>query len=277
MARVPKWSLYELALTASDRRQDPYVEVDLIGVFTGPHGESIVVGGFWDGGRTFRVRFTPPAEGVWTFSTVSSDEGLDGRMGSFICTEPDAGVHGFVRGSAASPMVWTFDDGTPASGVRRVVRVRDTAAPLGEAPAEDATPGSMARDRLALATLRTADRAVQQSQASGEIAEVAFFAPDERSSVVSAESQRLLDYLIARYGAYPNVVWCLDRRGSSAEYTDAVRRQDPYFSDGKTPRVLQAACDAQPSDAQPSDTQSSDTRSSDTLSSDTLSSVSLLP
>src|SRR5205085_9087038 len=45
--------------------------------------------GFWDGGRTWRVRFRPDVAGQWTFRTRCSDlanRGLHGQSGQFICT-----------------------------------------------------------------------------------------------------------------------------------------------------------------------------------------------
>jgi hypothetical protein len=285
VAHVPRWSVYELALTASDKDSDPYVEVDLIGVFSGPGGESIVVGGFWDGGHTFRVRFTPPAEGTWTYSTVSSDAGLDGKMGSFICTAPDAGEHGFVRGGHAAQSAWTFDDGAPAWATLQVVHVRapvthdeTTSTNAGFGPidaafspgaqqrpvreanaaseaneANETVPDSMAHDRLDLSRLKDADRAVQAAQQSGAIAEVELFDPSEPVAVEESEAHRLLDYLIARYGAYPNVVWCLhdagrdsdrDSRNVWKDIVAAVHMQDPYFAEGSNVRVLQMECSA---------------------------------
>lgn len=293
IAHVPKWSVYELTLAASDRNEDPYLEVDLIGVFSGPDGESIVVGGFWDGQRTFRVRFTPPVEGTWTYATVSSDPKLDGQMGSFICVPADAKEHGFVRGGVASQTSWTFDDGAPAWSSLETVRVRapivqdemtatlaDGSTPAdvaivkiaqqeagsvgaAEAADDDSLPDSMLHDRLDLSMLKDADRAVQRSQKDGTIAEVELFDPSEPSTIDEAEAHRLLDYLIARYGAYPNVVWCLHRDSAQADADDgeswtalagALREQDPYSAEGMTMRVVQFDCAAPgsgPSHAKP--------------------------
>jgi hypothetical protein len=330
VAHVPRWSVYELALNASDKDSDPYVEVDLIGVFSGPDGESIVVGGFWDGGHTFRVRFTPPVEGTWTYSTVSSDPGLDGQMGSFICTAPGAGEHGFVRGGPAAQTAWTFDDGAPAWSALQVIHVRVPVTPNetaetngavgpndgGGAPirvvetsasanananasanvsagasagvgprasvgagagtiagaqraalaANDDEPASMTRDRLDLSMLKDADRAVETAKKSGAIAEVELFDPAESLAVDEAEAHRLLDYLIARYGAYPNVVWCLhdagpapdrDTRAMWKDIVAAVHMQDPYFAEGPNVRVLQMECSAPAAPATATPTSSS--------------------
>jgi hypothetical protein len=84
---------------------------------------------------------------------------------------------------------------------------------------------------------------------------VELFDPSEPASIDAAEAHRLLDYLIARYGAYPNVVWCLHHTNEQTDDEDgdswnaiagAVRMQDPYFAEGMTMRVLQLDCAAPP-------------------------------
>ena len=54
-----------------------------------PLGETNEVDGFWDGGRTWRVRFSPDQPGRWKFRTPCSDktnDGLHNEFGEFICT-----------------------------------------------------------------------------------------------------------------------------------------------------------------------------------------------
>lgn len=43
-------------------------------VFRGPDGGERVVPGFWDGGRTWRIRFTPERPGEWTYETRAIEE-----------------------------------------------------------------------------------------------------------------------------------------------------------------------------------------------------------
>ena len=42
---------------------------------------------FWDGGKTWKARFAPPAAGEWTWSTASQDPGLDGATGKIQVVE----------------------------------------------------------------------------------------------------------------------------------------------------------------------------------------------
>jgi hypothetical protein len=263
--QVPKWSVYELALTASDAQEDPYIEVDLVGVFSGPNGKSVIVNGFWDGDRTFRVRFTPTVEGTWTYMTVSSDRAMDGQMGSVLCTAPQPGAHGFVRGPAARPAAWTFDDGASAAALdARVVPLRANAATCG---ANCGALPSMDRDHLSLATLRLADRAVQEAQANGSVAELMLFDTFDTSKFDDLQAHRIIDYALARYGAYTNVAWCLhppaapkptatamsDTDTGSARPWSAmrgvIRMDDPYFVHALALRVLVNECSVETSTA----------------------------
>jgi hypothetical protein len=263
MADVPRWSVYELTLTASDTQRDLYLERDLVGVFSGPTGQSIVVNGFWDGDRTFRLRFTPTAEGVWTYMTVSSDQAMDGQMGSIRCTAPQSGVHGFVRGQAgqtAQIAGWTFDDGAPASALAaQVVPLRGAIAGCGAAAAEAcAAPDSMAQDHLSLAQLRRSDQMVQEAQAKGTVAEVQLFDAIDTASLDDLQAHRVIDYALARYGAYTNVAWCLHPAAAVTSASTAgparpwtalrgvVRMDDPYFAESFGLRVVLSQCAANP-------------------------------
>jgi hypothetical protein len=109
-----QWSTYEMTLTATDT-YDSYASVDLTGVFNGPDGRALEIKGFWDGGSTFRIRFTPTAEGLWTFMTVSDDPGLDGRLGNIKVVKAPQGAHGFVRQAADASPRWQYDDDTVAA------------------------------------------------------------------------------------------------------------------------------------------------------------------
>jgi hypothetical protein len=61
-------------------------------------GESHVTGMFYDGGETWKFRFTGTRPGRWTFSTSSADPDLDGLEGTVTVEANGDGV-GFVTGS----------------------------------------------------------------------------------------------------------------------------------------------------------------------------------
>jgi hypothetical protein len=66
---------------------------------------------FWDGGRTWKLRFSPSVPGVCQFTIASSDAGLDGRSGKLKVTKARGGAQP-VRLSA-SRLSFTTLDGKP--------------------------------------------------------------------------------------------------------------------------------------------------------------------
>ena len=57
---VPQWGRWEQAFTA---RETAAPDIDLSVEFTSPSGKARNVRGFWDGGPTWRVRFSPGETG----------------------------------------------------------------------------------------------------------------------------------------------------------------------------------------------------------------------
>ena len=116
---IALWRPWEHTFTSARRYNNPVQEVRVEVALVAPSGARHRVDGFWDGGTTWRVRFAPDETGEWSYSTASSDEanaGLHGRMGVFICGEPDHqtrfGLHGPVR-VAPDRRYLEHADGTP--------------------------------------------------------------------------------------------------------------------------------------------------------------------
>jgi len=83
--QVPRWGVFEAEFTASREYADP-LEQEVLVHFDGPGGAREQVMAFWDGGRTWRVRFSPERVGLWRYRVRASDTGdagLHGRSGSF--------------------------------------------------------------------------------------------------------------------------------------------------------------------------------------------------
>ena len=86
---APKWQRFELSLKSSRTYPDPLQQVEVRALFVSPLGETNRVYGFWDGGKTWRVRYQPTFAGRWTFYTMCSDTGNTGlheQSGEFLCT-----------------------------------------------------------------------------------------------------------------------------------------------------------------------------------------------
>jgi hypothetical protein len=90
---IGQWEVFELSLTARGAYANSYVEglpangrplveVTFSGVDGAAQGMRYTLAGFWDGGKTWKVRFAPPAAGQWSYAAVSSDAGLNGVEGT---------------------------------------------------------------------------------------------------------------------------------------------------------------------------------------------------
>jgi len=87
-SQVPIWTRFEAAFRSEKTYDNPLQQVELRVRFVSPSGKERTVLGFWDGGQTWRVRFSPDEEGEWKYSTAageSSDKALNDQRGSFSC------------------------------------------------------------------------------------------------------------------------------------------------------------------------------------------------
>lgn len=101
-----QWRASEFAFTAEKDCPAP-MSLELLATFTGPGGEKYAVPGFWDGGRTWRVRFAPTAPGRWSYVTACRE-----AAGSFERTLFESGL---LRGGEAAKRV-----SVPVAGVEEL-------------------------------------------------------------------------------------------------------------------------------------------------------------
>lgn len=122
---VAKWGRFEHTFESAVKYENPLQDAMLSVVFLSPLGETNRVFGFWDGGNTWRVRFSPNMPGKWGWAAVCSDtanKGLHIQSGTFLCTAPTGKArfeqHGPVRVSRdgyslehddATPFFWMAD------------------------------------------------------------------------------------------------------------------------------------------------------------------------
>lgn len=114
------WEKQELVFTSAQAFANAYTDATVWVDLKGP-GFSKRVYGFWDGGRTFRVRLVATTPGHWTWTSGSSpgDPGLSGKSGSFDAREWTAEEKrdnplrgGFLR-ATANRHALELADGTP--------------------------------------------------------------------------------------------------------------------------------------------------------------------
>lgn len=109
----------EITLESSRNYSHPHKSVAVHGRFTGPDGHVVTIRGFWDGDRTWRLRFAPPDEGTWQYRTVCSDttnHGLHDRWGH-IDVGPYTGDDPFAEKGwlkvSGNQRYLTYGDGDP--------------------------------------------------------------------------------------------------------------------------------------------------------------------
>jgi Protein of unknown function (DUF4038)/Domain of unknown function (DUF5060)/Putative collagen-binding domain of a collagenase len=120
---VKQWGVFEKVLRSTARysNEEKYKDITLYATFNGPRGLSYTVPGFWDGGDTWRVRFSPTVPGEWSYMISSSDDQLDDSThdGTFTAVAPSAADiatnpndRGFLKISSDNRYL-TYADGTP--------------------------------------------------------------------------------------------------------------------------------------------------------------------
>lgn len=278
-AAARQWDVHEIPLTAQRAYDNPYTQVEVTAVFTAPDGTSQRVRGFWEAGSSFKVRFTPTQRGRWQYAISSSpaDAGLT-ASGSLQAGAPRPGAHGFLRQDVRNPYHFAFDDGTPyfmfgttyydllsnaaegnrwqesVEGIRRygMNKVRLSIARLvsERSPRSPYMPSqpfvNRDQDRLDVKHFQALDRVVRHLGERDVIADLIVFAREQVATGSDEQYRRFLRYIVARYGAFPNVIWCMTNEW---EYTkqprpfwDAMGRltaqEDPWARQGQARRGL---------------------------------------
>lgn len=114
------WEKVEITLQTQRQYENPYADVEVWVDFKGP-GFDRRCYGFWDGGRTFRVRVLATAPGRWRWESGASvaDAGLEGVRGEFTAvrwTESELAENPCRRGMirpSANGHAFEYADGTP--------------------------------------------------------------------------------------------------------------------------------------------------------------------
>ena len=129
---IYEWDVAELSFESSLSSHNPYMNIQadkpslLVVVFRNNNQsftKEIRISGFWDGGKTWKVRFAPPVEGEWYWKSESVDPAMNGQSGHFNCLaypEKDKKAnptrHGFIYVNKQSPgagRYFVYADGTP--------------------------------------------------------------------------------------------------------------------------------------------------------------------
>lgn len=274
-----QWTMFEMMLTAQRTYAAAYTAVSVTATFRGPAGEHQVAG-FWDGERTWRVRFTPPVAGSWTY-WIDSNQGDTGlrRSGTLDVRPAPPERRGFLRRDPAHPTGFRFDNGerflmmgqtyyeivraaragndwqSAVANSRQygMNKIRMLVQPWGGTAESslsyhpDAFPfAGSNHDQLDLAYWQALDRVVQYLDIHGMIADLILFTDAETAFGTQAQDERFVRYVLARYAAFPHVIWCLSNEweytGKNKGYWDRigaiVRAEDRWMAQGDALRPL---------------------------------------
>jgi outer membrane protein assembly factor BamB len=106
---IERWGVIEVTLPGPTSG-NPYQDVQWSATFS-QGDQHMTVPGFWDGGDTYRVRFSPPATGEWRYETRSATPELSGKTGTFTATAATGNNHGPVV--VFDKFYLRYADGTP--------------------------------------------------------------------------------------------------------------------------------------------------------------------
>src|SRR5690554_4462948 len=110
---------WEIRLESEIEYENQYLDLLVHVTLVSPNGEISKIVGFWDAGKVLTIRFAPKSEGIWTWTSTTSDPNntaLNGQSGSFnvIPYEGDNPVynHGFLQ-VREDGRGFEHEDGTP--------------------------------------------------------------------------------------------------------------------------------------------------------------------
>ena len=113
-----RWIAADIALRASDTIRDITEASVTARLVCRESGRTLDMPGFWDGGRSWKIRFAPPECGTWDYTVTAEGKelGLHGQAGSLLCLPYTGDLEiyrrGFVR-TEPGKRYFVYDDGTP--------------------------------------------------------------------------------------------------------------------------------------------------------------------
>jgi hypothetical protein len=250
MPVIAKWGRFEQSFKSSFAYSNAVQDATLTVLFTSPLGETSQVDGFWDGGKTWRVRFSPNQPGRWTFRTTCSDaanRGLRNQTGEFLCTAATgqsrfhqhgpvrvARDHRHLEHADGTPFFWLAD--TVWSGARaaepkdwefyaltrayqRFTVAQWTAAPGEDAKKQSAFTGLPGRIAINPDFFKRLDARLNTLSQAGILSAIVPLweiqsQKDAATALSDDQAELLARYIVARWGADP-VAWLIAFEGDT--------------------------------------------------------------
>jgi len=221
---------FELTGADSAAHPAPYRDVELRVEFRSPRARTFAIPGFWDGGATLRVRFTPNETGNWAGRVISNVAAWNEKQLSFAATESSAAgfvetanVHHFADSgpfaynSLKTPHLWmgqtvphlnalSREEFASLAATRAKQKFNHFRVTLLEPEVEKAFKGP---DDFDPAPFREIDRKLLSANQQGIAIDLSLAGPDNlftRLFPEPAQRRRFVRYAVARYGGL-NMTW----------------------------------------------------------------------
>lgn len=238
--RVERWSIWEASFEGPSAG-NPFDDVRFAAILESS-GKQLRVPGFYDGDGIYRVRFSPPDQGRWRWTTESNVPALHGRSGDFKAVAPGPGNHGPVR-VTPDGYHFAYADGTPfrqigttsySWALQSDAKCAETLATLQASPFNKmrmcvfpnvpsvatnpfVRTGTGLKDwdpaRFDPAYFRRFEDRIRRLGALGIEADIILYHPYDAkrgySDMRRADDERYLRYVAARFGAHRNVWWSM--------------------------------------------------------------------
>ncbi|QGY42124.1 DUF5060 domain-containing protein [Maribellus comscasis] len=241
LPETEQWDVFQLSLFASVEG-NPFMNTEISAEFV--NGDKrILVPGFYDGNDTFRIRFSPPVQGVWKYKTQSNNNDLLGKTGEFLCVPPTGENHGPVK--VVNTWYLQYADSTPFYSVGTTAyqwtsvkqsiqeqtletmakvpfnKIRMCVFPKSYIYGNETEPWRYPFERINsknnfenpdIEFFQNFDKRIKQLCDLGIQADVILFHPYDRwgySKMGSEMNKRYVRYMVARISAYRNVWWSL--------------------------------------------------------------------
>ncbi|MEM6468884.1 MAG: DUF5060 domain-containing protein [Planctomycetota bacterium] len=110
-SELRQWELMEIHIQSESVQQNPF-EIDLSAEISSEAGFKLAVPGYFDGGKNFVIRFTPPSPGEYRFETkCEAVRELNGSIGSFRVLPAEANRRGEIKVDSKDQRRFKFQNG----------------------------------------------------------------------------------------------------------------------------------------------------------------------
>lgn len=281
--KVEKWQPYNFNFKSTTEPLNPFT-VSFSAEATGPGGIKLTLPGFYDGNKTWKLRFSPTKEGAWVIKTFSDESNLNNKQVKFSCiknhnpamhggllVDPknkhhfiyEDGTHWFPNGYEANwlwaldsndnklPTINPFLDKLNNYGFNFILinaYCYDTKWRAGKSEAEDYGPTTLYPwngsnkspdfTHFSLAYWKHYDAVIEAMYKHGIVAHIYFKVYNKEVTWMkngSAEDDMYHKWIVARYAAYPNIIWDLAKEANYEKSTEYkvdrlkfIRANDPY-------------------------------------------------